>query len=477
MVGNLPKVRFVIIIVAVEAILLLAYISVPRVSRKDHKSQFLDSADLLSNNSRVLALMHVAKQERVDFAVEQWRSGYFPNFRLIFFTTTPTLVFPPEFVVYHLSPELKDIGKLIRVLKFINENYLDTFDWLLKLDDDTFMDRSELMRVLVDFDSTSSVIIGNAETWRQRETPWMSGGAGYVLSQRAFSTVVPLLHLCDDGHTWAEDQYLSDCARRADVRFSNHLGFHWAPPERFVEDGEMDLARVLTQPVSYHYMTVDRVRSIFAPARQPRILHQAWPYAEDFERSSSELATRMRKCRDRFVAEGWEHRLVTLENWYKKESCGGFCSSYRYAAVLTPAAAETLALLERLYLVGGLALSSTADCTGSTFSMLKELEYAPASKPTFGAGKAVLSPGGEDQAFLAVAATQYHHEVFRLYGLMTFLIRQTSPSYLQWELPPPKAEGMSGNLSSILNSRDFALTSIKNYDFRIGVAGLDGETD
>lgn len=74
--------------------------------------------------------------------------------------------------------------KTIRALQYIYAHHLDTAEWFLKADDDTFVVVENLRRLLSRYDTDKPVYLGHRFKVFVKQG-YMSGGAGYVLSREA----------------------------------------------------------------------------------------------------------------------------------------------------------------------------------------------------------------------------------------------------------------------------------------------------
>jgi glycoprotein-N-acetylgalactosamine 3-beta-galactosyltransferase len=73
--------------------------------------------------------------------------------------------------------------------RYLYEHHLDDGDWFLKADDDTYVIMENLRHFLSDKDPESPVLFGQlySHVWTRKQSskPYVSGGAGYVLSKEA----------------------------------------------------------------------------------------------------------------------------------------------------------------------------------------------------------------------------------------------------------------------------------------------------
>ncbi|XP_052250815.1 glycoprotein-N-acetylgalactosamine 3-beta-galactosyltransferase 1-like isoform X2 [Dreissena polymorpha] len=87
-------------------------------------------------------------------------------------------------------------GKVRKTLEFVYQQCNDSFDWILKCDDDTFIVMDNLRHMLAGLDPQKPAYLGfrlNPAFGKYDEyvpRGYMSGGAGYVINSRALHDVV-----------------------------------------------------------------------------------------------------------------------------------------------------------------------------------------------------------------------------------------------------------------------------------------------
>ena len=80
----------------------------------------------------------------------------------------------------------------MKAFQYVYEHHLDDADWFMKADDDTFVDMVALRTaILPKVGSNDVTFLGYALKWQGKV--WMSGGAGYLLSAKAFNHMIPFL--------------------------------------------------------------------------------------------------------------------------------------------------------------------------------------------------------------------------------------------------------------------------------------------
>ncbi|KAL3890041.1 hypothetical protein ACJMK2_002341 [Sinanodonta woodiana] len=81
------------------------------------------------------------------------------------------------------------IPKMISALQFVYRNYIDKFDWLLKTDDDTYVIVENLRLLLSNYNGSKPAYMGYHFN-KFVPSGYMSGGAGYVISNSALRQFV-----------------------------------------------------------------------------------------------------------------------------------------------------------------------------------------------------------------------------------------------------------------------------------------------
>lgn len=74
--------------------------------------------------------------------------------------------------------------KTIRAFEYIHTHHLDSADWFVKTDDDTFLVPENLRLLLSRYDTNQPIYLGHKFRVLVKQG-YMSGGAGYVLSREA----------------------------------------------------------------------------------------------------------------------------------------------------------------------------------------------------------------------------------------------------------------------------------------------------
>ena len=345
--------------------------------------------------------------------------------------------------------------------------------WLIKADDDTFLQVGRLLRALLPRNSSAPALLGSVLT-QWGPYPFTSGGAGYAMSRAALDLIMPHAEPCDEpGFGTSEDVMMNVCVEKhAGGRAVIHdlAGLNYHTPENMLARNEYSDAHLEAAPMSHHYSAPARAAAMLQP-RAPRLLLQIWPFdampgAAHAGASAADnaevavLAARAQACARQAAEAGFEYRLEMLYG-----ASAPPLAARRYVAALTAPARELLAGLELLYQHGGARISLWARCDAATIAELVMLAV-PAAKPPppsllrRGAGPRAhnatpriidalpsmqlgeprghafrcLNSGG--RACTAAIATQYNHDVFHATAALAAAIIRRNTSY--YDAPPQR---------------------------------------
>ena len=336
--------------------------------------------------------------------------------------------------------------------------------WLIKADDDTFLQVGRLLRELLLRNASTPALLGSVLTqWGAYH--FTSGGAGYALSRAALDFIMPHAEFCDEpGFGTAEDVMVNVCVdKHAGGRAAIHdlVGLNYHTPEYMLARNEYAVAHLEAAPMSHHYITPFRVTAMMHP-RTPLVLLQVWPFdaapgtapvgvsAAD-EAQYAKLAAQARVCSQLAADAGFDYRL---EAPYVATS--PLIASRRYSAALSAPARELLAGLELLYLNGGARISIWTPCDAVQLSELARLASPPATAQLSLRSASLLRahnapprivdalPGMHlgaqsghvfrcldvsGRACALASATQFNHDVFRATAALMADILQHNASY------------------------------------------------
>jgi len=104
-------------------------------------------------------------------------------------------------------------------LKYLLKNHKDEADWFVKADDDTFIIVENLRFLLNEFSSDDGLYLGHRFKSEYVKQGYMSGGAGYVLSNKALHQFVKGIEQskCEIS-SFPEDILVGACLERMNVR-------------------------------------------------------------------------------------------------------------------------------------------------------------------------------------------------------------------------------------------------------------------
>lgn len=98
-------------------------------------------------------------------------------------------------------------SKTKEAFKYINEHFVEDYDWFLKADDDTYMIMENLRHLLYQYKAQTSLYFGHRLMGNKSLDGYMQGGA-YVLSKKAVKKFVQFSPNCRKKDGWAEDLFM-----------------------------------------------------------------------------------------------------------------------------------------------------------------------------------------------------------------------------------------------------------------------------
>ncbi|XP_059482454.1 glycoprotein-N-acetylgalactosamine 3-beta-galactosyltransferase 1-like [Neocloeon triangulifer] len=135
--------------------------------------------------------------------------------------------------------------KVRAAFRLIHEKHANKFDWVLKADDDTFVNVNSLKQLLASYNPEHALFFGEPLIGHGSESEYMGGGSGYILSKETLKRFIRLLDDprsdgqvgCDrNSATSGEDPLIARCLYMLNVtgvdgrdwtgmnRFSQHSG-------------------------------------------------------------------------------------------------------------------------------------------------------------------------------------------------------------------------------------------------------------
>ena len=114
--------------------------------------------------------------------------------------------------------------KSFMMLKFMHDNYIDQFEWFMRVDDDVYIKPDKLELFLRSLNSSEPHFIGQAGLGNKQEFGMLSldtdenfcmGGPGVLMSRRTLQMVVPNISYClRNLYSTHEDVEVGRCVRR-----------------------------------------------------------------------------------------------------------------------------------------------------------------------------------------------------------------------------------------------------------------------
>jgi chondroitin sulfate synthase len=114
--------------------------------------------------------------------------------------------------------------KSFMMLKFMYDNYIDKFEWFMRVDDDVYIKHEKLEKFLRSLNSTKAQFIGQAGLGNKDEFGLLSldydenfcmGGPGMIMSRETLRRVVPHISYClKNLYSTHEDVEIGRCIRK-----------------------------------------------------------------------------------------------------------------------------------------------------------------------------------------------------------------------------------------------------------------------
>lgn len=106
--------------------------------------------------------------------------------------------------------------KSFTMFKFLHDNYLNSFEWFIRVDDDAYIKIDRLKFFLNQLDPSKTLYIGQPGFEHSPDYPFCMGGTGVILSRGALKKVGPHLNECYQNMLQSEheDVEIGRCLKR-----------------------------------------------------------------------------------------------------------------------------------------------------------------------------------------------------------------------------------------------------------------------
>lgn len=106
--------------------------------------------------------------------------------------------------------------KSFKMLKFLYDNYLNSFEWFIRADDDVYIKLDRLKQFLKQLDSKKAFYIGQSGFDHSPFMPYCVGGPGVILSKETLKRIGPYLNYCYQNliQTEHEDVEIGRCIHK-----------------------------------------------------------------------------------------------------------------------------------------------------------------------------------------------------------------------------------------------------------------------
>uniref|UniRef100_A0A914QFU4 N-acetylgalactosaminide beta-1,3-galactosyltransferase n=1 Tax=Panagrolaimus davidi TaxID=227884 RepID=A0A914QFU4_9BILA len=155
-------------------------------------------------------------------------------------------LFKLPYLDFKLPDTREVLWKKVRLsLKWVNENELSNYDYILRADDDSYFIMENLRFFLLPFNPNKALYFG-ARFKENLTSGYMSGGAGYILSREAVKQIATSLddpNICSQptDKNYHDDYEIGVCVKNLNITSvdtRDNLGRHrmlpWSPAAHFI---------------------------------------------------------------------------------------------------------------------------------------------------------------------------------------------------------------------------------------------------
>ncbi len=143
-------------------------------------------------------------------------------------------------------------GLVMLVQMIAQSSYKDEIQWIMVMDDDTFVSPPNLELLISKYDAKRPLMIGQSTCG-----VGFCGGAGYAISRALFNQFPSFIEKCQPRPGVSEsDQFVPQCIMsKIQVEIINRKEFNSQPPDFYsTEDGYKDHPDGFGRAVSFHYI-------------------------------------------------------------------------------------------------------------------------------------------------------------------------------------------------------------------------------
>lgn len=133
-------------------------------------------------------------ETRAKAIKETWAKDH--NHMLFFSQSKQTKTSLPVIFLPGTDDSYPPQKKSFTMFKFLHDNYLNSFDWFIRVDDDAYIKVNRLKSFLNQLDPSETLYIGQPGFEHSPDYPFCMGGTGVILSRETLKKVGPHLNEC-----------------------------------------------------------------------------------------------------------------------------------------------------------------------------------------------------------------------------------------------------------------------------------------